>query len=134
MKYPDAIDPLLVGEYPARAKSGAGYFFDHVLEYRVWCHPERGAPDESEGDDYYYAFTSYDEALAFSRTTHGAEEPLALVRQLEWINEPEDGHFIHERGERITEWRVEWLADSLRIPGAIEEFLGSRSASNRSEA
>ena len=82
MKYPDAIDPSLVGEYPALVKSGAGYFFDHVLEYRVWCHPERGAPDEAEGDDYYYAFKSHDDALAFFKATPGAEEPLALVRQL----------------------------------------------------
>jgi len=134
MKYPDAIDPSLVGEYPALVKSGAGYFFDHVLEYRVWCHPERGAPDEAEGDDYYYAFKSHDDALAFFKATPGAEEPLALVRQLEWIDEPEDGHLTHERGERITEWQVEWLADGPRTPGAIEAFLGASSGSGHGDA
>ena len=48
-KYPLAIDENMVGEYPALVKSGAGYFYDDVLEYRVWCHPERGALDEYEG-------------------------------------------------------------------------------------
>jgi putative acetyltransferase len=126
MPYPDAIEPELVGEYPASAKSGAGYFFDHVLEYRVWCHPECGAPDEFDGEDYYYAFASYEEALAFSTDTEGAEEPLALIRQLEWVNEPEPGIFIHEKGERIAEWRVEWLGRGPRTPGAIELFIQSQ--------
>lgn len=125
MTYPDAIEPELVGEYPAYAKSGAGYFFDHVLEYRVWCHPERGAPDEFDGEDYYYAFASYEDALAFSTDTEGAEKPLVLIRQLEWINEPEAGVFIHEKGERIAEWRVEWLERGARTPGAIELFIQS---------
>ncbi|MBV8575649.1 MAG: hypothetical protein JOZ58_11535 [Acetobacteraceae bacterium] len=71
------------------AKAGGGYVWDAVLEYRVWCHPERGAPDENDGNDYYYAFVSYAEALAFSERTSGAEPPLALVQQLEYINEPE---------------------------------------------
>jgi len=31
-----------------------------VLEYRVWCHPERGTPDEDDGSDYYYAFESFE--------------------------------------------------------------------------
>lgn len=128
MKYPDAIAPSLVGEYPALTKSGAGYFYDHVLEYRVWCHPERGAPDEAEGDDYYYAFASYGEALEFSKSRDGTEDPLVLVRQLEWIDEPTDGTFLPERGERITEWRVEWLDDGPRKPGDIEAFLESKQA------
>lgn len=130
MSYPDAIDPDMVGEYPARAKSGAGYFFDHVLEYRVWCHPERGAPDEYDGDDYYYAFVTYAEALAFSLSTEGAEEPLALIRQIEWVNEPEEGVFVHEKGERIAEWRVEWLSRGQRKPGDIESFIQDRSQQN----
>lgn len=126
MNYPDAIDPDRVGEYPALAKSGAGYFFDQVLEYRVWCHPERGAPDAYDGADYYYAFATYGEALAFSNGRAGAEEPLALVRQFEWIDEPEPGLFRHENGERIAEWRVEWLADGPRRPGDIETFMACR--------
>lgn len=125
MNYPDVIDPDMVGEYPALAKSGAGYFFDHILEYRVWCHPERGAPNEFDGDDYFYAFPTYNEALEFSKSTEGAEEPLVLIRQLEWINEPTEGVYVHEKGERITEWRVEWLSDGSRKQGDIEKFMAS---------
>ena len=33
--FPIAIDPNQVGKYPAYTKSGAGYFYDDVLEYRV---------------------------------------------------------------------------------------------------
>ncbi len=125
--YPSAVSPELVGEYPAHAKSGGGYFFDDVLEYRVWCHPERGAPDEFDGEDYYYAFASYDEALAFAEHSEGAEQPLVLIRQWEWINEPSPNEFIHEKGERIAEWRVEWLARGARQPGQIEAFIQQRS-------
>jgi hypothetical protein len=126
MNFPDAIDPDMVGEYPALAKSGAGYFFDQVLEYRVWCHPEPGAPDKYEGEDYYYAFVSYVEALEFSKSTDGTEEPLVLIRQLEWINEPEEGVFIHEVGERVAEWCVEWLSRGSRKTGDIEAFIETR--------
>lgn len=126
LDYPDAIDAEMVGEYPALTKSGGGYFFDHVLEYRVWCHPERGAPDNYDGEDYYYAFATYAEADQFSQSNPGTEDPLVLVRQLEWIDEPETGKYIHEKGERITEWRTEWLARSARSPGDIELFIQSR--------
>ncbi|MBE0436969.1 MAG: GCN5 family acetyltransferase [Methylomicrobium sp.] len=125
-QYPPALEPELVGKYPAMVKSGAGYFFDDVLEYRVWCHPERGASDEFEGEDYYYAFETYEEALCFSGATEGAEEPLVLIRQHEWINEPQPNLYIHEKGERIAEWQVAWLSGSKRLPGAIEEFIRER--------
>jgi hypothetical protein len=124
--FPDAIDPSMVGEYPALAKSGAGYFYDHVLEYRVWCHPERGAEDLHEGDDYYYPFETYAEALEFSRNNLGTEEPIALVKQLEWVNEPEIGVFEHKKEERITEWKAEWLSRGSRKQGAIEAFIKER--------
>lgn len=122
-QYPTAIDPAMVGEYPAYAKSGAGYFFDEVLEYRVWCHPELGAADEFDGEDYYYAFETYEEALEFAEQTAGAEAPLVLIRQWEWINEPSPGEFIHERGERVAEWLPEWLARGARQSGQIEAFI-----------
>jgi putative acetyltransferase len=51
--YPKAKDPNLVGEYPALVNSGGGYVWGDVLEYRVWCNPENGAPDTEEGNDYY---------------------------------------------------------------------------------
>lgn len=124
--YPDAVNPDLVGTYPTMVESGAGYFFDEVLEFRVWCHPESGAPDEGEGADYFCAFATYEEALVFSQAASGAEEPLVLIRQNEWIDEPQPGQFIHEKRERIAEWRVEWLSDNKRYPGAIEGFISER--------
>jgi hypothetical protein len=81
--YPDAIDADLVGTYPATVGAGGGYVWDDVLEYRVWCHPERGAADRENGNDYYVAFATYTEAAAFANSTNGAEEPLALIRQAE---------------------------------------------------
>jgi hypothetical protein len=48
---PAVLDVSKVGEYPALSKAGGGHVWDEVLEYRVWCHPERGAPDEFEGSD-----------------------------------------------------------------------------------
>lgn len=102
-RYPDAVDPDLVGTYPAEAKAGGGYVWDDVLEYRVWCHPERGAPDEEDGNDYYYVFATYEEAAAFSEDTQGAEKPLALVRQVEYIDEPKPGEYRHVKDLRITE-------------------------------
>ena len=104
--YPDAVDPNLVGKYPAFAKGGGGYVWDDVLEYRVWCHPERGARDLEDGSDYYHPFATYAEALAFSQHTAGAEEPLALIRQREYITEPSTGEYVHVKQERITEWPV----------------------------
>ena len=54
--YPPVKDAQLVGTYPALAKAGSGLVWDAVLEYRVWRHPERGAPDPGVGNDYYYPF------------------------------------------------------------------------------
>ena len=41
--YPDG-GPGLVGTYSPLAQAG-GYVWDDVLEYRVWCHPERRSPE-----------------------------------------------------------------------------------------
>lgn len=46
--YPEVLVPEQVGNYRALAKSGGGYVWDEVLEYRVWCHPQDGAPDLEE--------------------------------------------------------------------------------------
>lgn len=124
--YPPAAYPEKVGTYPALCHSGGGYFYDDVLEYRVWCHPERGAPDLYEGDDYFHAFATHAEALAFSQGQPGSEAPLVLVRQQEYIDEPQPGTFIRRTGERITEWLPEWLENSLRQSGSIEAFLAQQ--------
>jgi putative acetyltransferase len=54
--YPVAVDTNKVETYPAWTKSGAGYFYDEVLEYRVWMNPPGG------GDDYYKAFATYEDS------------------------------------------------------------------------
>jgi hypothetical protein len=113
--YPIAVDVGKVGKYPALTKSGGGFFYDDVLEYRVWVHPG--------GDDYFRAFTTYEEAKWFSERTEKAEEPLVLVLQHEHINEPELGIFEHVKGDRITEWNVEWLSGGKRGPDSVANFL-----------
>src|SRR5215813_8438462 len=109
MKFPPVADESKVGTYPAEAKAGGGYVWDEVLEYRVWCHPERGAADLYDGDDYFYAFATFAEAADFSSTTTGAEEPLALILQKEYIDEPSPGEYRHVKSHRITEWPTEFL-------------------------
>jgi hypothetical protein len=131
MSYPSVLDPNLVGTYPAAAKSGGGYVWDEVLEYRVWCHPERGAPDEADGSDYYYPFASYEEAAAFAAKTEGAEEPIALVLQREFIDEAEPGQYVHVRTERIAEWPVAFLSRPKRDDQTIPNFLAPDAPSNR---
>lgn len=122
-EYPVAVLPEKVGTYPGMVKAGAGYFYDDVLEYRVWLDPERGAERRNGGSDYFVAFAQYERALAFSRQTKGAEEPLVLVRQMKHVNEPRPGVYEVLSGERLTEWKVQWLTGSKRVPGAIEKFM-----------
>ena len=130
-RYPDAIDASLVGTYPAESGSGGGYVWDEVLEYRVWCHPERGAPDDEDGSDYYYAFATYAEAAAFSASTKGAEQPLVLIRQLEYLDEPKPGEYRHVKELRVTEWPVEFLRRPRRTPDTIPDFLSPHAPMNR---
>ena len=118
-KYPGAIDPKKVGTYPALTKSGGGYFYDDVLEYRVWVSPAGG------GDDYFKAFATYEDAERFAQKTRGAEKPLVLVRQLEYVNEPKKGVFERVVGERLTEWLPAWLEGSKRAEDSIAKFLAN---------
>ena len=121
--YPLAVDNAHVGKYAPNSTSGAGYFYDDVLEYRVWFHPERSAVPLNGDRDYYVAFAQYEKAEKLSKSSKGAEEPLVLVRQYEWISEPEPGHYFAEKGNRITEWQVRWLAGNKRLSESISEFL-----------
>lgn len=129
--YPSAKNPDLVGTYPAHAKSGGGYVWDDVLEYRVWCHPEIGAADSDDGSDYFYAFGNYEEALTYSAENPGTESPMALVLEEEYIDEPEPGRYIHVREERITEWQVEWLARPRRNEHTIPNFFAPNAPPNK---
>jgi len=129
--FPDVLDASLVGTYPALAKAGGGYVWDEVLEYRVWCCPLRGAEDLEDGSDYYYAFASYAEALEFSKQTDGADDPLALILQREFIDEPEPDNYIHIKEERIAEWPVTFLSRPRRNDQTIPDFLSPDAPSNR---
>lgn len=130
-RFPTAVNPKRVGKYPAVAHAGGGLVWDEVLEYRVWCHPESGAPDLNGGSDYFYAFATYPRALAFSRRTPGAEAPLALMRQKQYIDEPTTGHYLHIRRVRITEWPVAFLNRSRRTRNTIPDFLSPDAPNNR---
>ncbi len=131
MRFPDVLDTSLVGTYSASAAAGGGYTWDAVLEYRVWCHPESGAPDEAEGSDYFHAFASHAEALAFSRRTRGAEAPLALVLQEEHLDEPSPGRYVHVKERRVTEWPVDFLTRPRRTSRTIPDFLASDAPAHR---
>jgi hypothetical protein len=131
-KYPKAKDVTLIGEYPGLVKSGGGFVWDEVLEYRVWCHPHAGAPDENDdGDDYYYAFETYEEALEFSQTNQGSEEPLALVLQEEFIDEPQLGTYVHVKEQRLAEWPVAFLSRPKRTDRTIPDFLSPNAPANK---
>jgi hypothetical protein len=129
--YPPVADPKAVGSFPALAKAGGGYVWDEVLEYRVWCHPERGAEDRENGSDYFYAFSTHEEALRFCLETRGAEEPLALILQREYLDEPEPGQYIHVMEERIAEWPVQFLTRPRRTASTIPDFLAPDAPPNR---
>ena len=116
-----SIDSNRVGSYASATKSGGGYFYDEVLEYRVWI--ENGATQRNGGNDYFAAFAQYEIAEKFSKSTPDAEPPLVLVRQQEWIDEPARGHFVPKKGERITEWQAAWLRGHKRTANSIEEFM-----------
>lgn len=129
--YPNVKDSNLVGTYPALVKSGGGYVWDDVLEYRVWCSPRDGAPDTEDGDDYYYVFETYQEALEFSKESPGADAPIALIEQKEYIDEPEPGQYRHVKKIRITEWPVEFLNRPKRTATTIPDFLSPDAPSNK---
>ena len=129
--FPLVIDEDKMGSYPARVKAEGGYVWDEVLEYRVWCHPEEGAKDLENGNDYYYVFSDYVDALEFSKNTQGSEEPIALILQREYIDEPEPGKYIHVIEDRLTEWPVEFLTRPRRTKNTIPDFLSPDAPSNR---
>lgn len=129
--YPKVLDDKMVGQYDALTQAGGGYVWDEVLEYRVWCHPENGAEDLADGDDYYYAFTNYQTAKEFADHHPGTEEPLALILQREYIDEPVKGRYLHIKEERITEWPVKFLTRPRRTENTIPDFFSPHAPANR---
>lgn len=123
--YPPVRDPKQVGTYPAAVAAGGGYVWDDVLEYRVWY--------ADSPSDAYEAFASYDEALVFSRAKPGAEEPLALVLQEEYLDEPHPGHYVPVVERRLTEWPVVFLTRPRRTPRTIPDFMAKDAPANRLE-
>ncbi len=123
-RYPTAVDPKRVGKYPALAGAGGGYVWDCVLEYRVWCQ----ATGES---DHFYAFATYPKALAFSKRTKGADEPLALILQTEYISEPTARKYVHIKKPRNTEWPLEFLSRPRRKPNTLPDFFAPDAPANR---
>ncbi|MBU1239243.1 GCN5 family acetyltransferase [Myxococcota bacterium] len=122
--YPKVKDPSRVGEYSAVARAGGGYVWDEVLEYRVWFHDENG-------DEYYYAFGDAQTALECFNEEDGAEEPLALILQKEYVSEPEPGNYIHVKEERIAEWPLEFLRRPRRNENTIPNFMSPNAPENR---
>lgn len=129
--YPNVKDESKVGSYDARAKAGGGYVWDDVLEYRVWCSPHNGAEDAADGSDYYYVFADCEEAIAYSISTKGADEPLALIYQYEYIEEAEDGVFVHIKADRIAEWPIEFLSRPRRSANTIPDFMSPNAPANK---
>lgn len=134
------MDPAKVGCYPALAGAGGGFVWDEVLEYRVWLSPSDDADDGADGDaddadggDYFCAFATFDEARAAAQRLRGADEPLALVLQREYIEENEPGVYAHVRRERVTEWPVEFLSRPRRDERTIPDFLAPDAPPNRLE-
>ena len=125
-EFPEVKDPSLVGTYSAVAGAGGGYVWDAVLEYRVWCHA-------GEEDDYYYAFSSFEEAFACSESEPNAEAPVALVLQKEYISEAEPGECVHIHEQRITEWPPEFLLRPRRTEQTIPDFMSPQAPANRLE-
>ena len=128
--YPKVKDIKLVGEYSGVVKSGGGYVWDDVLEYRVWCHSNDG--DDEDGD-FYYAFGTFEEAFEFSQNNQNSEEPLALVLQEEYIDESEEGKYVHIKEQRLTEWPVDFLKRPRRTDKTIPNFLSPNAPPNRLE-
>ena len=76
--------------------------------------PGLGASDLAGGSDYFYAFVTFAGALAAAQQRPGAEEPVALVPQREYIDEGSPGGYRHVKQQRVTEWPVEFLSRPKR--------------------
>lgn len=130
-KYPKVKDVKKVGSYPVVVKAGGGFVWDAVLEYRVWCHPEKGVPNLHNGSDYFYSFKTYEEAFKYYKENVGSEEPPALILQKEYINEPQPGNYVYVKEQRLTEWAVKFLNRPKRNKNALPTFLAPNDPSNR---
>ncbi|OYP34616.1 GCN5 family acetyltransferase [Rhodopirellula sp. MGV] len=123
-EYPPVLDEDLVGFFETETFAGGGLVWDAVLEYRVWVHSD-------DADDCVNVFRCYRDARAFSEATLGAESPVALILQRQYIDEVEEGQYVHVQESRMTEWPVEFLARPARTEQTIPEFLSPDAPENR---
>ena len=72
-----------------------------------------------------------DEAEAFAAENPGTEEPLALVLQREYIDEPEPCLLVHVKKPRMTEWPVQFLEEPRRTERTIPDWLALGTAARR---
>ena len=98
-----------------------------MLEYRVWVHPHDGGEDLYDGDDYYCAFATFEEASAYSRETAGPSSRWCWCARTS-ASTSRSPAAEHHTGERLTEWRVEWLEGSKRTPSSIPTSCGATAA------
>ena len=89
--------------------SGAGYFYDDVLEYRVWVHPEAGGEDLHDGDDYFLAFAKFDVGAPILeerswglRTTRLGATKRARQRTPAWQVRPRQGGTVYGVASRVA--------------------------------
>ena len=68
-----------------------------------------------------------------SQSVEGAEEPLALIRQREYMAEPNPGEYFHVKAEPIIEWPPEFLSRPRRTRNTIPDFLSPLSPRVQSE-
>ena len=87
--------------------------------------------DLEEGNDYYDVFSDYKKAKEFSDNNNGTEEPIALILQREYIDEPETGKYIHVKEERIAEWHVSFLIRPKRNEHTIPNFMSPNAPENK---
>jgi hypothetical protein len=66
---------------------------------------------------------NYENALNYSVENAGTKEPIALIMQKEYIDEPEPGVYVLVKSERITEWPVEFLSRPKRTEETIPKFM-----------
>lgn len=125
--YPTAVDAEMVGSYPALTFSGGGYFWDEVLEYRVWAHPRDGAEDLADGDLYFHSFATHEEAVQHYENHVGSHQPIVLVLQKEWAEQTAEGVYEHRKESRMTEWAVSFWEGYKRLEHTIPDFLAANS-------
>ena len=54
-----------------------------------------------------------------------------MIRQDEYIDEPEPGQYFHVKEVRLTEWPVEFLKRPKRTASTIPDFLSANAPPNR---